>query len=109
MNRKNIDDHLEKALKAEPGFFLPEDFADKVLHKIEKRKEAEERKYAYSLIGIIVGFLILSGVCLGVFLRKEVLAQLMDVSGWAAVIGLLVVIIQVLDKKLLRKRAATLT
>lgn len=102
--KKTFDEQLDDALKMKPEFTLPHDFSDQVIRKIEAKRVIEEKRSAYLLVGSIIGFLLLSGICLLIFVDQETIKELMGISGWAVVIGLMVVVIQVLDSKLVRKK-----
>lgn len=108
MNRNQFEQEFDRALRSAPEFHLPKDFSDQVVNKIDHRTEIEQRRQAIFMVAGIVAFLLLSAICLAIYVDMEVLQQLMGISGWGVLTGLLVVAIQLLDQNLLHHRRARL-
>ena len=103
---------LENALKAEPSFKLKEGFSDRVLKAI-RRKELRNQRKLY--IWMALGFLVMFGF--GVMLMSMFAPDTLISSGifdlgdqfnrsipFAIILGLVIVAIQYLDKKLIKDK-----
>lgn len=102
--KKNFDQLIEEALSTEPAFKLGSDFKDRVV-KLIRRKERKAQQKLYVLIAL--GTLLIFGAGFAVvmlFADLEMLSSLGQLTPLAAVIGGLVVLIQYLDKKLVKDR-----
>ncbi len=109
--KKNIDQIVEEALRAEPIVQLSSDFKYKTLKAIRK-VESRAQKRLYFLIGFGSFLMVLMGLTtIAVFIP-----ELLDVSKFtsgqgvdslvpiAILIGIMLVIIQFLDKRLIKDR-----
>lgn len=97
-----IDKKLDAALSRSPDFGFSAGFADKVVRRIEMKKLAADRRTSLVVILASVGFLILAAGCLLIFAETKTLNQMVDFGGWALMIGVMVVVIQYLDQKLVK-------
>lgn len=80
------------------------DMSEEIIKKIEKK---EQRKNIFFIILSISGsLLIIASILGGIFYLygKEGFQHIQDFTGWAVLIGILVVIIQFLDHKLVRRK-----
>ena len=107
---KDIDHIIEEALKTEPTFKLRKDFKDKVVQAIRKKERASHRRlYMWMTLGtlIILGF--------GYGTISYFLPSLLDSFGnptsgmdrvipMAILVGIVVILVQYLDKYLVQKR-----
>ena len=101
---KNLDKVIEDALKIAPTFQLGGDFKDRVTRLIRKNERRTQRKF-YLLISM--GVLLMFGVGLGMleyFESMGVLSHLNQIVPVAVLLGGLVVMIQYLDKKLVKEK-----
>ena len=102
--KKNIDQLIDDALKSEPNFNLGADFRDRVVKTIRKNERRSQRKL-YVLISL--GVLGIFGVGLGLVSYlgiQELFSGMGQLAPLAVLIGGAVVVIQYLDKKLVKDR-----
>ncbi|MFY0688481.1 MAG: hypothetical protein JXQ90_15000 [Cyclobacteriaceae bacterium] len=115
---KNIDDQLNfdkegsreqyqkifKELEVYKGFELDETFYNGVMRTVEKIDK--KRAFWQFVLTVIVPLLmVVFGAIMWVFFFGfEAVTQYENIMGWAVCIGVLVVLIQVLDRKLLHKK-----
>lgn len=107
--KKNIDQIVDDILQSEPDFQLRRDFSDRVIQRLRKMEVANQRKFFF---WISLGTLAIFGFGVAVFaffVPAEWIASLrmngMDqVIPLAVVIGVVVGIIQYLDKKLVKDK-----
>ena len=102
----DLDNILDEVLKAEPKFVLPDDFADTLVKKIE-RKFAWEQYLIEFLIyfGAIVGLIVVSGAIQFVFFGAQWQVWLQFIAGNIFILSgitLLLVFILFADRVLLR-------
>ena len=109
----NIDHLIDEALKTEPYFNLRKDFKDRVVKAIRRQERISQRKlYSWMVLGtvVIVG---LGYATISYFLPNtfEVLGKAnQGISGLtplAILIGVLVIFIQYLDKRLVKNKLLT--
>ena len=107
--RKNIEDKIEEALRKEPSFRLSENFGYNVLQAIKaKEKRSQRTIYFWMIIGIL--FMCTSGAVIVTIFFPNLLSsfsaenQVNNLIPLAVVVGVLVVFIQYLDKKLVKDR-----
>lgn len=105
--KTNFDQRLDVALGQPPRYSLPDDFSDRVLQKIALRRQATDKRAGYVLWGATAGFVALATVCFALFLDRESLLKVLDISEWAVLTGVLVAVFQVLDHKLLQRKLPT--
>ena len=105
MRQDEIDQKLAEALKRPVEVSMSADFSDRVLAKIGKREVLMDRsvKWVYGLA--MFGFLISASVCLLIFADRDTLVYLPQIGVWGLLIGVMVMAIQWLDHKLVRKKA----
>ncbi len=102
MKPKSLDELIDKAIGKSPEYELPGNFADQVLRKIAERQAASDRQVYWMQFGAVAGFIVLSVICLAIFVDLKSLASLVDITGWAVILGVLIVIFQVLDHRLVK-------
>ena len=95
---------LDKLLKEEPGYFLPDDFADKLAKKIEIRLSVRQNVIEFlTILGVILAIFITFG---GIyyFLNKEDFLNLTSFlnNGYTGVAAVIVLFIFFMDKVMLR-------
>lgn len=109
--KKHIDQIIDDALKSEPDFRLNQDFRNSVFKAI-RRKEATFQRKIYFLIGLGVICMIAAGmVSIAYFIPGLDLTALKGSSQGgeslvpiAILIGVMLVVIQFLDMKLIKDR-----
>lgn len=99
----DFDKQLEEAIGKAPDYKLPDHFADRVVRKIEMKKIRFDRRINAVVIMASCGFLLLAALSFVLFTTREMLQQMLDLSGWAVLIGVMVVLIQALDHRLVKK------
>lgn len=104
-----LEKWIEEALKAEPTFQLRGDFRDRVVKVIRSQERKSQRRfYFYLAFGLI--FMIGTGLGLilfyfpGVFSGTSEVAKLLPL---AVLVGLLLVVVQYLDQKLVKDKMIT--
>ncbi len=107
--KKDIEEVIESALRTEPGFKLTTDFSHKVIKAIRARERRSQRKiYLWMILGIL--FLCGSGATIlllyfpGLISALSSESQVNNLVPLAILIGVLVVFVQYLDKKLIKDR-----
>lgn len=108
--KERIEKLIDEALKAEPAFQLRKDFKDRVVLAIKKKEKASQRRlYFWMVLGtlVIFGF----GYCTIAYFIPSALESLGTVSSGtsqlvpiAVLIGLLIMVIQFLDKRLVKDK-----
>ncbi len=108
--KERIEKLIDEALKAEPAFQLRKDFKDRVVQAIRKKEKASQRRlYIWMALGtlVIFGFgygtiaIFLPSVLESFGSMSKGTTQLVPV---AVLIGLLVLVIQYLDKRLIKDK-----
>lgn len=102
----NMDNWVEKSLKSEPAFTLPDDFADKMALRIEKRLALNQYIKEFLIYaGVLAGLSVIAGL-LGYFLIADTWARwislLLPNIEIAAGIAVIVLFILFADRVLLR-------
>ncbi|MEP1033335.1 hypothetical protein [Ekhidna sp.] len=107
---KKIEDLIDEVLKTEPDFQLRKDFKDRVVQAIRKQEKASQRKlYIWMALGTLIIFGFGYGT-IAYFLpgTLDSLKTFNDgVSGiipLAVLIGLLITVVQYLDKRLVKNK-----
>lgn len=100
-----MDKKLEELLRTPPEFNLSEGFQDRVFRKIAQREAVSTRAYSWVYALAIAIFLIAAVICLVLFSNTGSLTGLLEIGSWGAMIGVLVVIFQLLDNRLVRKKS----
>ena len=107
--KRDIDQIIDEVLKIEPDFKLRKDFSDGVIKRLRKIEAASQRKL-YFLIALGTLFIFGSGIALLAFFLPESWVESFRLQGvdqivpMAVVIGLVVGLIQYLDKVLVKDR-----
>ena len=108
--KKNIEELIDEALKTEPKFELRKDFKDRIVNVIKKQEKASQRRlYIWMALGtlIIVG---LGFATISYFLPStlEIVGKpeggVSDLIPLAILIGVLITLIQYLDKRLVKNK-----
>ncbi len=102
--KKNIDQIVEEALRQEPEFKLGLDFKDRVVKAIRRNEIKSQRRF-YVLI--TVGVVLMLGLGLGLmayFGSLQAFAGKSQLVPIAVIAGGVVVLIQYLDKKLVKDK-----
>ncbi|MFY0602252.1 MAG: hypothetical protein JXR03_21435 [Cyclobacteriaceae bacterium] len=99
-----MEDKIEKALRSEPNFKLQDQFAERVLMKIEKKERAVALKNSLLLAGSVVLFLLLSSISLVYFLGVEQINFVLSLSRWILLAGVIVGAVQYFDNHLVKRR-----
>ncbi|WP_420318610.1 hypothetical protein [Ekhidna sp.] len=106
---KKIEELIEEALRTEPSFQLKSDFKDRVIKAIRRReKRSQRRLYLWMALGtlVIFGF----GYATIAYFMPSVLNTFQTLKGGnqivplAVLIGVTVVLIQYLDKRLIKDK-----
>lgn len=98
MKTDRMDNLLDQALKTPVDYQLPGDFTDRVMRRIELKKAMTDRRVAWVQLAAGVAFALAALGLMLVLLPKGTAA--LDTLLWGALIGLLVVVFQVLDQRL---------
>ena len=91
------------ALEREPAFTQSHTLADGVLHKLQKSRDKSRRNYWMWMAMITAAFVIAGFGSILIFMGWESFSEMKDLSIYGALIGLMVVLIQYFDDKLLRR------
>jgi len=109
--KKRIDDLIDEALKTELSFKLRGDFKDRVIQAIQRKEKASQRRlYLWMALGIVM--IIGMGVGTIAYFMPSVFEAIgsSDTNGTEQIVplgvlaGVLVLVIQFLDKKLVKDR-----
>ncbi len=101
---KDTYQKIFEALEEPPGFKLPSNFAKSVIAKIELMEQKKKRWfYTFMTFGV---FIMIStfGAAMVYSFGLDGLAQFKQGIYWAVFVGIIVVVIQYLDQKLVRKK-----
>lgn len=108
--KEDIDRIIDEALKMEPGFHLRKDFKDRVVNAIRKQEKSSQRKlYFWMALGTltIFGF---GYATIAYFLPSmfenfgSVNDSVSNLIPLAVVAGVLITLIQYLDKRLVKNK-----
>ncbi|MEM9327681.1 MAG: hypothetical protein AAGA85_18580 [Bacteroidota bacterium] len=91
------------ALEEEPMVPTSHTLTDGVLHKLSLRKEQSKRRYWLFVLLITTSFVVVGFGSLVIFMGWESFREIKDLSIYGILIGLMVVLIQYLDDKLLKR------
>lgn len=105
---RKIDEHLDEALGKAPEYELPYGFADKVMRRIEINKLALDRRIQVVTLMASLGFVLVAAICMVAFLDGDTLSQLANSAGWILLSGVMIVLIQYLDQKLVKGKTLRL-
>ena len=95
---------LDKLLKEEPGYFLPDDFTEKLVKRIEIRLSVRQNVIEFlTILGVVLAIFITFGG-MYYFLNKEEFLGLTAVlnNGYTGVIAVIVLFIFFMDRIMLR-------
>lgn len=109
MNKEKLEKRLLKVLEEEPAGYGINDLSEKVIHKIQARDKAEQRGIAIFYFLALGGFLLLSAGGLIYFLGLEKIREMQDIFLTGLFIVGLVMIIQWLDYKLVKRKKSLAT
>ena len=93
-----------EALGKQPDFKLSGDFAKKVIAKIDQLERKKKRGfYLLMSAGIVVMF---GSFVAAMFYSygPEGMSQFQDITTWGVMIGVIIAVVQYLDRKLIRKK-----
>jgi hypothetical protein len=97
-------DQVFRLLDQKPLEFLGADFPGKVVRRIIQQEKSRRRWFIMlSALGIIFS-LVSTLTILTYYFGTEGLSKIMDVTGWAVFAGITIVVIQYLDRQLVRKK-----
>ena len=101
---KKIEEILEEALRKEPDFDFKSGFHDQVIRKIRKHEKSHQQwLYGVIMAGTLTIFGI-GAVLVSYFGGFEMLKDMGQIVPMAILLGIIVVIIQFLDKKLVKDK-----
>ncbi|MEQ8906458.1 hypothetical protein [Ekhidna sp.] len=109
---KRIEQLIDEALRIEPSFQLRKDFKDRVVQAIRKKEKASQRKL---YMWMALGTLIIMGFGYGVisYFLPSMLESFKGFRGssqivpLAVLIGIITIVIQYLDKRLVKDKMLT--
>lgn len=104
-----IDKWIDEALKTEPSFKLRGDFRDRVVATIRKKEQQNQKSfYFWMILGIlsicVFGYGVVTYFTPTLFEGLGDMSQIMPI---AIVVGVVMALIQFLDKKLIKDRMIT--
>jgi glucan phosphoethanolaminetransferase (alkaline phosphatase superfamily) len=98
------DQLLDKLLKEEPDYFLPDDFADHLVKKIRIRQSVKQNTMEFlTILGAVAGILISFGATY-YFLNKEIFITIKSFvfNGYTPVAVVIILFVYFMDKVLLK-------
>jgi hypothetical protein len=102
--KQDLDKMIDKALKTEFEFSMSTDFALKVVRNMETISAVSDRRFNW-LIGSIFSLTFIAGLITMMILSEEKsLLMIKSYLSWIIIIPFTVVIIQYLDKKLVKQK-----
>lgn len=101
---KNLDRIVEEALSREPEFKLDAHFKDQVIIEVRKRERAKKRRLNALLLAITLVTTSFGIALIFIFKLDGLFRQLSGVVPIGIFIGVLVVIVQFLDRKLIKEQ-----
>ena len=110
--KDNVDQIVEEALRSEPRFKLNQDFRNRVFNAIRKKESRFQRKVYFLLALGVVGMIAMGIITISYFFPGIIKTNVLS-SGTSAVdslvpmailIGIMLVFIQFLDKRLIKDR-----
>ena len=108
MDKKNIDSELDKALKADFEFNLPDNFTDQVLSKVQQAGSAAAPQTDRNLYWLLfaAGGLMIAACLITVTLYTDikVVEYITQYGGYLLFVLGLVAIVQFLDNKLVKEK-----
>jgi len=104
MDLSKIDQIVEEAIRIEPMMEIEASFKDEVINRIRKNKRKEIIK-VYALIFLVIIFLVGIGMGMLLFFKVQIaVKEIGPIIPIAVLLGAMIVLIQYLDKKLLKDR-----
>ena len=106
---KQVENIIEKALREEPSFQLRKGFADRMVLLVRKKERASQRKI-YFWIALGSMFIVGAGVGILIYYFPTFYQLVSSGQGFtgmipiAVLIGILIVVIEFIDKKLVRDK-----
>ena len=110
MSMNELDNHIESALKKEIDFKLSDSFSDRIIEMVMTRAKRERK---WELIGIITTGVLFLAALIVTFVLTEfsfslgVLTFLSDHLGLIGFAIVFIVLLNILDKKIVRKQQPT--
>ena len=104
MKHVKIEDEIEKALRKEIDFQLPEHFTDRVMQRLQEHQAITDRNPPWMLM--ISGLFLTLCAVVTLALYTELLQpeKFLSTSLWVISLSLLFGVIQYLDKKLIKDK-----
>lgn len=102
--KEDINSLIEEVLREKPSYDLSKDYKDRILRQIKKKEQLSQLKLNFLFIGIAV-----ISICTGLgmifaFKINTLFNGLEQVVPMAVLIGLIAILIQYLDKKLVKDK-----
>lgn len=105
INNYDLDKRLDEVLALPMQTKFSDDFAYRISRKIEIRNLADDKKIQnISLIATVL-FTVVSLLLLIAILNESFISQIQNWGTWAVLFGVLVLIFQIIENKLLRGNA----
>jgi len=102
---EDLDKQLENALKKDIVFKLPEDFAEKILVKLDAKDIKPDRNLFWWISGLGMLLIMLAIGTLAYSGSLIMFKSLIPYTSWFLTVTLAISVIQVLDHKLVKKHA----
>jgi len=105
INNNFLDRRLDEALSTPMEIMFSDKFAYQVSRKIELRNLAVDKKIQNISLIASIFFTIVSILLLVIILNDAILTEFKNWGGWAVTFGVLVLIFQLIENKIMRKKA----
>jgi hypothetical protein len=95
---------LDKLLKGEPGYLLPDDFADELVKKIRMQQSVKQNSVEFlTIVGAVIGLLLVFGGTY-YFLNKDSFGMIKSflLNGYTPIVALIVMFVYFMDKVMLK-------
>ena len=101
-----IEKWIDEALKSEPSFKIRSDFSDRIVKAIRKQEQRSARKLYFLMAIGMLGMFGIGYATLSYFLPSALssFSRVGSVVPYAIILGILIAVIQYLDKKLVKDR-----
>lgn len=98
------DQLLDKLLKEEPGYFLPDDFADQLIKKISIQQSFKQYITEFlTILGVVIGIIVaFGGTCYFIDEENFIVLKSLLFNNYTLVVAMFVLFIFFMDRVLLK-------